>query len=56
MVQGHIAGCCRWSNRLLILALVQEEGRKRSLLLPADSLPAGVFRELSVLGRRAAGA
>jgi hypothetical protein len=56
LAQGRIAGCSQWSNRLLILALVQENGRKRSLLLTADALPADVFRELSVLGRRGAGA
>ncbi|WP_436971980.1 protein YgfX [Paraburkholderia fungorum] len=56
LVQGRISGCSQWSNRLLILALVQEDGRKRSLLLTADALPAGAFRELSVLGRRGAGA
>jgi len=55
-IQGRIAGCAQWSKRLLILALVQEDGRKRSLLLTADALPASVFRELSVLGRRGAGA
>jgi hypothetical protein len=56
LVHGRIAGCSQWSNRLLILALVQEDGRRRSLLLTADALPADVFRELSVLGRRGAGA
>jgi hypothetical protein len=56
IVQGRIAGCSQWSNCLLILALVQEDGRRRSLLLTADALPADVFRELSVRGRRGASA
>jgi apolipoprotein N-acyltransferase len=56
LAHGRIAGCSQWSDRLLVLALVQENGRRRSLLLTADALPATVFRELSVLGRRGAGA
>jgi hypothetical protein len=56
LAQGRITGCSQWSGRLLVLALKPEEGRSSTLLLAADSLPAPVFRELSVLGRRAAGA
>ncbi|MFL9929045.1 hypothetical protein P0D88_07230 [Paraburkholderia sp. RL18-103-BIB-C] len=56
LMQGHITGCSQWSGRLLILALQPEAGRARTLLLAADALPAPVFRQLSVLGRRAAGA
>jgi hypothetical protein len=56
LAHGRIAGCSQWSGRLLILALKPEAGRTTTLLLAADSLPAPVFRELSVLGRRAAGA
>jgi hypothetical protein len=53
--QGRIVGCSQWSGRLLILVLATEKGRTRSLLLAADTLAAPQFRELSVLGRRAAG-
>jgi hypothetical protein len=56
LAQGRISGCSQWSGRLLVLALKPDEGRANTLLLAADSLPAPVFRELSVLGRRAAGA
>ena len=54
LAQGRIAGCSQWSGRLLILALAAgSRGAPRTLLLAADALPAPVFRELSVLGRRA---
>ncbi|KAA1004018.1 hypothetical protein FVF58_34140 [Paraburkholderia panacisoli] len=56
LIRGRITGCSQWSGRLLILALQPEAGRARSLLITADALPAPVFRQLSVLGRRAAGA
>jgi len=68
LAQGRVAGCAQWSSRLLVLVLEPEEvhsrdrahrrprGCTRTLLLVADALPAAVFRELSVLGRRAAGA
>lgn len=56
LAQGRIAGCSQWSGRLLVLALAPEHGRTRTLLLAADALPASVFRELAVLGRRGAGA
>jgi hypothetical protein len=56
MAQGRIAGCSQWSGGLLILALMPEQGRSRTLLLAADALPAPIFRELAVLGRRGAGA
>ncbi|MFL9881583.1 hypothetical protein PQR66_00980 [Paraburkholderia agricolaris] len=56
LTQGRIAGCSQWSGRLLVLALASDHGRSRTLLLAADALPAPVFRELAVLGRRGAGA
>ncbi|MFL9916795.1 hypothetical protein PQR75_15670 [Paraburkholderia fungorum] len=56
LMHGRIAGCSQWSGRLLVLALAPDHGRSRTLLLPADALPASVFRELAVLGRRGAGA
>ncbi len=56
LAHGRIAGCSRWSGRLLILALAPAEGRTRTLLFAADALPAPIFRELAVLGRRGAGA
>ena len=54
LVQGRIAGCSQWSGRLLILALADAGGRSRTLLIAADALCADAFRELAVLGRRAA--
>ncbi|MGF6755302.1 protein YgfX [Paraburkholderia sp. GAS42] len=51
-VQARITGCSQWSDRLLILALAGESGRLNPLFIAADALPADVFRELSVLGRR----
>ena len=56
LCQGRIAGCSQWSGRLLMLALVGDDGRSHPLLLAADALPGGVFRELAVLGRCGAGA
>jgi hypothetical protein len=56
LMQGRIAGCSQWSGRLLILALSPEQGRTRTFLFASDALPAPVFRELAVLGRRGAGA
>ena len=56
LAQGRIAGCAHWSDRLLVLALRPDVGRSRTVLLAADALPAPVFRELAVLGRRGAGA
>ncbi|MGF6738576.1 hypothetical protein [Paraburkholderia atlantica] len=67
LARGRVVGCAQWSSRLLVLALEPEgdrrrgllrapPGRARSLLLAADALPPNIFRELSVLGRRAAGA
>ena len=54
LAQGRIAGCSQWSGRLLILALADASGRSRALLIAADALCAEAFRELAVLGRRAA--
>lgn len=51
VAQGRINGCSQWSGRLLILALAGMRGRSRPLLIPADALSAGAFRELAVLGR-----
>ncbi|MCC8394977.1 hypothetical protein LJ656_20505 [Paraburkholderia sp. MMS20-SJTR3] len=71
LAQGRVVGCAQWSGRLLVLALEpadrspriraawpsrRAQGRSRTVLLTADALPATVFRELSVLGRHAAGA
>jgi hypothetical protein len=56
LTQGRIAGCSQWSDRLLVLVLVPDRGRSRTLLLAADALPASAFRKLAVLGRRGAGA
>ncbi|NML29553.1 hypothetical protein HHL14_01695 [Paraburkholderia sp. G-4-1-8] len=63
LAQGRVVGCAQWSDRLLVLGLENEgrpmrrlHSRSRTLLFAADALPAAVFRELAVLGRRAAGA
>jgi hypothetical protein len=67
LARGRVVGCAQWSGRLLVLAVqsggarkrgsaLKSQGRTRTLLLAADALPPAVFRELSVLGRRAAGA
>ncbi|MEC5405309.1 protein YgfX [Paraburkholderia sp. MPAMCS5] len=56
LAHGRIAGCAHWSDHLLVLTLVPDAGRRRTLLLPADSLSAAVFRALAVRGRRRAGA
>jgi hypothetical protein len=61
-----VVGCAHWSGRLLVVVLEREDGQRRgstprprartcTMLLAADALPPTVFRELSVLGRRAAG-
>ena len=67
LARGRVVGYAQWSGRLLVLAVESENSRRRgpalnprgrtgTLLLPADALPPAVFRELSVLGRRAVGA
>ncbi|CAH2774035.1 MAG: FIG00454574: hypothetical protein [uncultured Paraburkholderia sp.] len=56
LAQGRIAGCAHWSDRLLVLVLKPEEGRRNTLLVPADTVPPAVFRELAVRARRRAGA
>ncbi|RFU46864.1 hypothetical protein D0B32_16920 [Paraburkholderia sp. DHOC27] len=53
IAQGRIAGFSQWSGRLLILVLADGSGRSRHLLIAADALGAGAFRELAVLGRHA---
>jgi hypothetical protein len=65
-VRGRVVGCAQWSGRLLVLTVAPEGGRRRgfalrpgsprTMLFAANTLPPNVFRELSVLGRRAAGA
>lgn len=54
IAQGRIVGCSQWTGTLLVLALAVEGARVRTLLIVADMLPAAVFRELAVLGRRGA--
>jgi hypothetical protein len=56
LVYGRIAGCAHWSDRLLVLEVTPDEGRRQTLLVPADTVPTAVFRELAVRGRRRAGA
>jgi len=49
---GTIVGCSRWGGWLLILAVANDGGRIRRLIIAADALPDDTFRELAVLGRR----
>ncbi|CAH2907133.1 MAG: FIG00454574: hypothetical protein [uncultured Paraburkholderia sp.] len=56
LAQGRIAGCAHWSDRLLVLVLKPDEGGRHMLLVPADTVPPAVFRELAVRARRRAGA
>ncbi|MCC8403749.1 hypothetical protein LJ655_17940 [Paraburkholderia sp. MMS20-SJTN17] len=67
LARGRVVGCAQWSGRLLVLSLESKRGQRRGtalkphirtrfILLAADALPPTVFRELSVLSRRAAGA
>ena len=67
LARGRVVGCAQWSDHLLVLTVasgrarsrgpaLRPYGRARTMLLAADTLPPTVFRELSVLGRRAAGA
>lgn len=50
----QIAGCAQWSDLLLALTLSGVRGRRETLLVPADSVDAGTFRQLAVQARRAA--
>ncbi|SAL29667.1 lipoprotein [Caballeronia peredens] len=50
----RVAGYAQWSGRLLALTLVGARGRRETLLVPADSVDADTFRQLSVQARRAA--
>ena len=51
----RITGCAQWSDRLLALILLPEEGRPASFLVAADALAnACAFRELAVRARRCA--
>jgi hypothetical protein len=52
--QGRITGCSQWSDMLLILSLAEEGGRVHRVLVAADMLAPGAFRELAVLARRSA--
>ena len=56
LAQGRIAGCAHWGDRLLVLILKPDEGGRQTLLVPADTVPPAVFRELAVRARRRAGA
>jgi len=56
LAQGRIAGCAHWGDRLLVLNLKPDEGGRQTLLVPADTVPPAVFRELAVRARRRAGA
>ncbi len=48
---GAVAGCARWGGWLLVIELRGATGRRKTVLIPADALPAASFRELAALGR-----
>ncbi|SAL35984.1 lipoprotein [Caballeronia humi] len=50
----RISGCAQWSDRLLALTLLSADGRASHLLVAADAVERGVFRELAVRARRGA--
>jgi hypothetical protein len=50
----RIAGCAQWSGRLLVLTLLDARERRETLVVAADSVDAGTFRQLAVQARRAA--
>lgn len=54
IAQGRITGCSQWTGKLLVLAFAADGARAHTLLIAADMLPAAIFRELAVLGRRGA--
>ncbi|WP_245933188.1 protein YgfX [Caballeronia novacaledonica] len=54
MRHTRIAGCAQWSGRLLVLTLRDARERRETLVVAADSVDAGTFRQLSVQARRAA--
>jgi hypothetical protein len=52
--QGRITGCNQWGDMLLMLSVVEENGRTHRVLIAADMLAPHAFRELAVLARRSA--
>nr|WP_239482790.1 hypothetical protein [Paraburkholderia sp. C35] len=52
--QGRITGCSQWSGSALMVWGEEDGGRLHRLLIMADMLERGVFRELAVLARRSA--
>jgi len=52
LAHGPIVGCSWWGGWLLILAVANDGGRIRRLVIAADELPDDIFRKLAVLGRR----
>lgn len=52
--QGRITGCSQWSGSALMVWVEEDGGRLHRLLIMADMLERGVFRELAVLARRSA--
>jgi hypothetical protein len=52
--QGRITGCSQWSDCLLVLSIDEENGHSQQCLIAADAVDRNVFRELSVVARRAA--
>ncbi|MFX1672828.1 hypothetical protein PWR63_11210 [Paraburkholderia sp. A2WS-5] len=54
LVDGRLLGASQWGAALLAL-VVEEGGRRKTLLLAADSLDAEIFRILAVSARGASG-
>ncbi|WP_347814157.1 protein YgfX [Paraburkholderia sp. BL10I2N1] len=52
LAHGPIVGYSQWGGWLLILAVANDSGRLRRLIISADALPDDAFRKLAVLGRR----
>lgn len=50
VADGRLAGCAQWGGWLLVLA-VETAGRRRTLLVAADTVTRAAFRELAVRGR-----
>jgi hypothetical protein len=54
LVDGRLSGAAQWGGALLSL-VVEAGGRRRSLLITADSLDAESFRQIAVAARSASG-
>jgi hypothetical protein len=50
----RVTGCAQWGAHLLALTLEPAHGRSQTLVIPADALDAGTFRQIAVMARRSA--